>query len=227
MLAVRVQLPDGRWLEAGGTGKADSLAAIVGADGKRVPLAAKLSVARQGHSLTLLADGRVLVLGGASADGAAVASAEVFDAATQTFKTLAPTGLSARVGAAVALLPDGRVLVSGGADSRGAVLGDAEVWDPKTNTVQRSALRNAAAGVAQTAALLPTGGVLLQGGQDAAGKALAAQVFDSREQRFMAVEAAQAGAWLQGLEGAQAPAVQGSSPAAEATGVDGEQPLSL
>ncbi|MEK8033741.1 hypothetical protein AACH06_29955, partial [Ideonella sp. DXS29W] len=27
VLAVRVQLPDGRWLEAGGTGKADSLAA--------------------------------------------------------------------------------------------------------------------------------------------------------------------------------------------------------
>src|SRR5688572_23444939 len=67
--AAKVQLPDGRWLEAGGVGKVEAAAAIVGADGKRTVLAAKLVVARQGHSLTVLADGRVLVLGGVSADG--------------------------------------------------------------------------------------------------------------------------------------------------------------
>ncbi|HEX5684776.1 MAG TPA: hypothetical protein VFY73_12185, partial [Ideonella sp.] len=55
--AAKVQLPDGRWLEAGGAGKAESTASIVGADGRRTPLATKLAVARQGHSLTVLADG--------------------------------------------------------------------------------------------------------------------------------------------------------------------------
>lgn len=81
---------------------------------------------RYGHTATLLADGRVLIVGGFLAEAgrmgdAPTATAEIFDPTTATFASTGsiglPTesaGLGARLGHGVVTLPDGRVLFFGG-----------------------------------------------------------------------------------------------------------------
>lgn len=75
-------------------------------------VAQPLQQARQGHTATLLPDGRVLLVGGYTATGMA-ASAEVFDPRSETTE-LIPSPLLARAGHAVAPSPDGTVLIAGG-----------------------------------------------------------------------------------------------------------------
>jgi len=87
-------------------------------------LAAPLNVPRTDHTATLLADGRVLVAGGwqswnADGSSAAIASVELYDPVTGTWRETAPMNL-ARHSHGAALLDDGRVLVAGGS-SRAAV----------------------------------------------------------------------------------------------------------
>jgi large repetitive protein len=71
--------------------------------------------ARQKHTATLLADGRVLVAGGYFDYICFTASTELFDPATGMFS---PTGfmLSERVGHTATLLASGEVLVVGGSN---------------------------------------------------------------------------------------------------------------
>ena len=44
-----------------------------------------MNAVRLGHAAALLNDGRVLVVGGAMADGTALSSADIYDPATGTF----------------------------------------------------------------------------------------------------------------------------------------------
>ncbi len=86
------------------------------------------------ESVTLLQDGRVLVVGGwdpANDDGRGLASAEVWDPATDTFARAGSLG-EARTGHTATLLADGRVLIVGGttAADGGHTLATAEIWDP-------------------------------------------------------------------------------------------------
>jgi len=97
--------------------------------------AGSLIEARSGHTATLLADGRVLVVGGYAYDDCdtyclhQIADAEVWDPETESFD---PAGslVEARGGHTATLLPDGHVLIVGGADGFGE-LASAEVWDPE------------------------------------------------------------------------------------------------
>jgi hypothetical protein len=91
--------------------------------------------ARVGHTATLLADGRIVVLGGRPATAytpqlrTVIPSAETWDPATERWaEAMAP---AARAFHTATLLADGRVLIAGGAD-RHRTLSTAELYDPRT-----------------------------------------------------------------------------------------------
>ena len=131
-------------------------------------LTGPLGVGRQIHTATTLADGRVLVAGGYDAHDQAVASAVIYDPATDTFS---PTGsmAAARGLHTATLLADGRVLIAGGGHpswvgpQADPYLASAELFDPATGTFSPTgsmAIRREG----HTATLLTDGRVLITGG---------------------------------------------------------------
>ncbi len=135
-----------------------------------------LQTARFSHATALLADGRVLVVGGNGSGGTSIlASAELYDPASGTF---AATGSLAtpRQGPTATLLPDGKVLVVGGIGPS-AILASAELYDPATGSFGATGpLQTPRAG--HSATLLSTGKVLVVGGYDAAGLLASAELYD-------------------------------------------------
>ena len=88
-----------------------------------------MTIARRLHTATLLADGRVLVVGGYG-EGDALASAEIFDPATGTFSATGSLR-TARGFHTATLLPTGAVLVIGGYGWRAYPnVAPAELYDP-------------------------------------------------------------------------------------------------
>ena len=81
--------------------------------------------ARYGYTATLLPDGTVLVAGGYTGEGGALASAERYDPRSGAWTTTASM-IEARGGYTATLLLNGQVLVAGG----GGAPGSAELYDP-------------------------------------------------------------------------------------------------
>jgi Fibronectin type III domain/Kelch motif/Galactose oxidase, central domain len=163
-------LADGRVLVVGGqcdncwqTGSATNRAEIYDPARGTFTEVAPMSVARYRHSATLLADGRVLVVGGYG--GQAWATAEVFDPARGIWSPTAPMAVSRHLHAAVRL-PDGRVLVSGGwcdPSCPEVAMASAEIYDPATNRFTATAPMRMPR-MQHTLHLLPNGKVLNVGG---------------------------------------------------------------
>ncbi|HZJ47317.1 MAG TPA: kelch repeat-containing protein [Pyrinomonadaceae bacterium] len=124
-------LADGRVLIAGGRNGAGSIPTTEMFDPSTGTFSSGpvMSVARAGHSATLFADGRILIVG-----GDATGSAEVFDAAANTFTALDSHLTDPRSMHSAALLLDGRVVVVGGRNSGGEDLKSVEIFDTPAST---------------------------------------------------------------------------------------------
>lgn len=140
-----------------------------------------MTLARGGHTATLLPDGRVVVIGGESDPDAPIGArpaAEVYDPATNEWTPLQPvaadgvtsanTSFSRRNHTAT-MLANGQLLIAGGEPSRATgggsdLLATAGVYDPTANTWTRTGDMTAGRG-GHTASLLPDGKILVVGGQ--------------------------------------------------------------
>jgi formylglycine-generating enzyme required for sulfatase activity len=92
-----------------------------------------MSIARYGHTATLLSSGKVLVVGGQSGTYQYTASAEIYDPETQLW-TVTGAMSTARAYHKAILLKNGMVLIVGGAQGVGEILSSAELYDPTTGT---------------------------------------------------------------------------------------------
>jgi hypothetical protein len=112
--------------------------------------------ARADHTATLLADGRVLIVGGWSRDGA-LGDAEVYDPEAGAHQAI--PGAAPRSHHTATLLGDGRVLLVGGRDD-----GATEIFDPRASRFLPAARPPEPSRRHHTATRLPRGGVLVAGG---------------------------------------------------------------
>lgn len=130
-------------------------------------------------SVTLLANGKVLVAGGAQRDGptAIRITADLFDPNSETWSAAAPM-LNPRGGHTATRLASGKVLVAGGfLSTLSNYQASAELYDPATNT-WTAAPPMATARARHAAVLLLSGKVLVAGGETSGGPTAAAEVYD-------------------------------------------------
>lgn len=116
-----------------------------------------METGRNSHTATLLADGRLLIVGGRDAKHRALASAEIYDPVDGLFTPVSPLG-NARHGHQATLLGNGNVLVTGG----GA---DAEFFSPASGIWTVTQPGDGIPG-GDSATLLGSGQVLVIGGVD-------------------------------------------------------------
>ena len=124
--------------------------------------AADMSIARAGHTATLLTDGRILITGGVTPlpslppYSEATSSAELYDPASGTSSPAGNMSV-ARSGHLAILLLNGKVLILGN--------GPPDLYDPETNsfTPTDGPILDGT-GTGSTATLLPDGRVLVAGG---------------------------------------------------------------
>ncbi|HET9780771.1 MAG TPA: kelch repeat-containing protein [Candidatus Dormibacteraeota bacterium] len=131
---------------------------------------------RSGFTLTALADGRALLVGGVAADHLTVLrSTLVYDPRANVWSA-GPDMKTARTEHATARLNDGRVLVAGGVDYLGRIA-DSELFDPTTGKwIVAGALGTARSDAAMVA--LKDGRVLVAGGLGSNGPLSDAELFD-------------------------------------------------
>jgi hypothetical protein len=159
--------------------------------------AAPMTVPRWSHTATTLADGRVLVTGGRTAStpaaGVVLATAEIYDPATNTWTETAGPMNVARRSHTGTLLPNGKVLIAGGGSGVSTFtqqpIQSAELFDPATGLftlIGNMVTKRLGHGAND----LDDGTVLLSGGSEGTGTffpTTSAEVFDPSNNSFTAV----------------------------------------
>ena len=131
-----------------------------------------MAVARDSGTAVLLQNGRVLVAGGRDSNSSPLASAELYDPATETW-TATGSLVTGRWSHTATLLADGKVLVAGGVQrprERG-------LYDPATGTWTATGSLDKAR-TAHTATFLADGKVLVVGGFGNSGVLASAELYD-------------------------------------------------
>ncbi len=144
-----------------------------------------LNVARCGHTATLLASGKVLVVGGSGGECTSIKtktldSAELYDPVTSSWSVTGSLK-QPRSGHTATLLPSGLVLVVGGAVASATsfdTISTAELYDPDAGA-WKSTGNLIAQRSGHTATLLQNGNVLVAGGRGGGASALdSAELYD-------------------------------------------------
>jgi hypothetical protein len=140
-----------------------------------------MATARQLHTATLLASGRVLVAGGQDTNGAPTATAELYDPTTGTFTRTTGDMTIPRFSHAATLLGNGKVLMTGGGTDT------AELFDPASGTFTATTGKMSTMRSAHASTLLIGGKVLVTGGFDSTSTPIAtAELFDPNSGTFTA-----------------------------------------
>src|SRR5256884_500813 len=142
--------------------------------------AGNMSAARSGACTVALNDGRLLISGGADANGP-TATADLFS--TTGSWSAAASMNSPRSHQSCAVLQDGRVLVAGGTTSGGGITNSAEIYDPSAGSWAQAGLMNDARSGA-TASVLQDGRVLIAGGQNSGGASNTLEIFEPNSGNF-------------------------------------------
>jgi hypothetical protein len=194
-------LPSGKVLVAGGQGGPEPFSSLTSTElydptSGSWSAAAPMIVSRARHTATLLADGRVLVVGGLSLTVGAAGlfpspptDAEIYDPTADHWSTTAPMGCY-RLDPTATRLADGRVLVAGG-QCGVATLNSTEIYDP-TGDRWISAAPMGVRRAGHAAALLPDGDVIVVGGTGEEPNSLAisltsAEIYDPRTNLWVTV----------------------------------------
>jgi N-acetylneuraminic acid mutarotase len=135
---------------------------------------AAMATAREFETATLLNNGKVLVAGGLH-NGGDLASAELYDPASNTWTAAGPMA-TARYLHTATLLANGEVLVTGGIGPSG-ILSSAELYNPQTNSWSAAASLPSARDQ-HTATLLGNGLVLVAGGLGNSGVLASAELYN-------------------------------------------------
>lgn len=129
--------------------------------------AGTMTVARSGHTMTLLGDGAVLIAGGENCTSAtscsALSSAEIYDPNAGTFTSTMNGMSAARFGASAVLLDSGSVLIAGGFDGTNLPAA-AEIYNPGSSQFIYTGPNLNFPRFDASAALLNNGQVLVAGG---------------------------------------------------------------
>ena len=151
--------------------------AVNGGGGAAVFSAAgNLATARGYHTASVLGNGKVLVAGGRGSGGVDLASAELYNPATNTWSVTGSL-VAAHYAPTASVLGNGKVLLVGGYNPTSGFLASAELYDPASNTW--SPAGSLATGRYQHAAsVLSNGKVLVVGGNNASGFLVSAELYD-------------------------------------------------
>jgi hypothetical protein len=139
-----------------------------------------MSASRDGHTATLLQNGKVLVAGGENSNGLiTLNSAELYDPQTGIWTGTGSMN-TAKSSHTATLLPNGLVLVTGGTGGNSGILKSAELYNPKTGAWTNTGFMDVAREF-HTATLLPNSKVLVTGGLNFdSGVLSSAELYDSR-----------------------------------------------